>query len=151
MLFKMLSIIFSVFSFVVANAQEASDNDIHINFDITKAFEEFPITLSITGYVVVFLALVLLIIIVTSLTKILSMKVRKRLKKENKECAEIDDLNISGDVNAAIAMALHLHFDEIHDDEDTVLTILMQKKSYKPWSSKLYSMTPQPVKQIRNR
>jgi Na+-transporting methylmalonyl-CoA/oxaloacetate decarboxylase gamma subunit len=44
------------------------------------------------------------------------------------------------DVNAAIAMALYLHFNEIHDEESNVITIQRVSKTYSPWSSKLYNM-----------
>lgn len=45
----------------------------------------------------------------------------------------------SGEVIAAIAMALHDHLDA-HDRENTVLTINKVKRAYSPWSSKLYGM-----------
>ena len=41
----------------------------------------------------------------------------------------------SGEVIAAIAMALHDHLDT-HDRENTVLTINKVKRAYSPWSSK---------------
>lgn len=151
MLIKIIFFIITFFNFTAMYADSGGQNGKSLTFDISLAFKEFPIILSITGYVVVFSALVVLLTFVYITSKILTRKQRKRLREENKECSEEKDLNIPGDVNAAIAMALHLHFEEIHDDEDTVLTILNQKKAYKPWSSKLYSMTQQPVKQIRTR
>lgn len=49
----------------------------------------------------------------------------------------------SGEVIAAIAMALHEHLDA-HDTEKTILTINKVKKAYSPWSSKIYSMRQTP-------
>ncbi len=49
----------------------------------------------------------------------------------------------TGDVIAAIAMALHEHLDA-HDRENTVLTINKVKKAYSPWSSKIYSLREVP-------
>jgi hypothetical protein len=46
----------------------------------------------------------------------------------------------SGEVAAAIAMALYLHFGEMHDVESGVVTIKRISKLYSPWSSKLYHM-----------
>ena len=43
-------------------------------------------------------------------------------------------------VEAAISMALYLHFNEIHDEESNVITIQRVSKTYSPWSSKLYNM-----------
>jgi Na+-transporting methylmalonyl-CoA/oxaloacetate decarboxylase gamma subunit len=151
MFIKIMIEIFSFFSGFEIFASDVMEKSGSLSFDISLALKEFPIVLSITGYVVVFLALVILISFVLITSKILTSKQRKRLREQNKECSEQKDLHIPGDVNAAIAMALHLYFEEIHDEEDPVLTILMQKKAYKPWSSKLYNMTQQPVKQIRTR
>jgi hypothetical protein len=50
----------------------------------------------------------------------------------------------SGDILAAIAMALHEYQDNVHDVEDTVLTIDKVKRNYSPWSSKIYTLTETP-------
>lgn len=46
----------------------------------------------------------------------------------------------SGEVNAAIAVALHLYAKEAHDLENTVLTIKRVNSRYSPWSSKIYGL-----------
>lgn len=63
-------------------------------------------------------------------------------KKEAKEKAIGTE---SGEVFAAIAMALHEYQDNVHDIEDTILTINKVKRNYSPWSSKIYTLrhTPQ--------
>ena len=50
----------------------------------------------------------------------------------------------SGEAMAAIAAAIHEHFNSRHDIEDTVLTIRKLKRAYSPWSSKLYSLRQVP-------
>jgi len=40
----------------------------------------------------------------------------------------------------AIAMALHLFYDEVHDDESNVITIKRIERRYSPWSSKIYGI-----------
>ena len=45
----------------------------------------------------------------------------------------------SGEAIAAIAMALYQHIN-VHDKEDTVLTINKVKRVYSPWSSKIYTL-----------
>ena len=42
----------------------------------------------------------------------------------------------SGEVFAAIAMALHEYQEDAHDIEDTILTINKVKRNYSPWSSR---------------
>jgi hypothetical protein len=44
-----------------------------------------------------------------------------------------------GDV-IAIAMALHLFLDEVHDNESNVITIKRIERRYSPWSSKIYGI-----------
>jgi len=44
------------------------------------------------------------------------------------------------DTEAAIATALYLYFNEMHDEESDVITVKRVSKTYSPWSSKLYSM-----------
>ena len=43
-------------------------------------------------------------------------------------------------------MALHEMQDEVHDVEETVLTITRVKRSYSPWSSKIYTLRETPKK-----
>ena len=45
----------------------------------------------------------------------------------------------SGDI-VAIAMALHLFYDEVHDNESNVITIKRIERRYSPWSSKIYGI-----------
>jgi glutaconyl-CoA/methylmalonyl-CoA decarboxylase subunit delta len=40
----------------------------------------------------------------------------------------------------AIAMALHMYYDEVHDDESNVITIKRIERRYSPWSSKIYGI-----------
>lgn len=51
-----------------------------------------------------------------------------------------------GEVFAAIAMAMHEMQNDVHDVEDTVLTITRVKRSYSPWSSKIYTLRETPHK-----
>lgn len=52
--------------------------------------------------------------------------------------------DIPGEVNAAIALALHLFRNQLHDMEDTVITIKKVSKAYSPWSSKIYGLRRTP-------
>lgn len=57
-----------------------------------------------------------------------------------------DELD-SGEVIAAIGMALAEHFGQGHDMEDTILTIKRMKKAYSPWNSKIYNLRQMPTVQ----
>lgn len=99
------------------------------------------ITIALVGYLIVFSALVLLYFVFNSLPMLIHLQARIRLRKKgNEEMAEKKDLSIPGPVAAAIAMALHEHFSELHDEEETAMTIKRVARVYSPWSSKIYGM-----------
>jgi len=50
----------------------------------------------------------------------------------------------SGEINAAIAMALYLYSNEIHDQENPVITMIRVSRTYSPWSSKIYGLRKLP-------
>ncbi len=50
----------------------------------------------------------------------------------------------SSEAFAAIATALHLYKNELHDHEQAVLTINRVGKMYTPWSSKIYGLRNNP-------
>lgn len=96
--------------------------------------------LTVVGYLVVFFALVILIFVYKQIPKILNIQTRRRLKKSGKLSDEVEkrEAYISGEVNAAIGMALILYFNEQHDDESNIITIKRVARTYSPWSSKIY-------------
>jgi Na+-transporting methylmalonyl-CoA/oxaloacetate decarboxylase gamma subunit len=99
------------------------------------------LTIAIVGWLIVFAALVLLVIIFTQVPKLIYYNSRKKLKQKTKHSSVTDDdLLVTGDVSAAISMALYLFFDELHDEESNVITIQRVRKVYSPWSSKIYGL-----------
>ncbi len=121
-------------------ANDSSKAVIKHNSELFLKLDPFGIGMTVIGYVVVFIALLLLYIIFFNLTKVLQINVKKLLRREGKEIEIKEDLSITGEVNAAIAMALHLYYSEMHDKEDTVLTINQTSRTYSPWSSKIYGL-----------
>lgn len=114
------------------------------NSHLFQQIDPWGIGMTVIGYVVVFLALLFLYLIFSNLTKILNINVKRSLRSQGKIVEAKDDLSITGEVNAAIAMAIHLYFAEIHDKENTVLTINKVSRTYSPWSSKIYGLTKNP-------
>ncbi len=86
----------------------------------------------------------LLYLIFYNLTRVLQINVRKILRNAGKPVEDKEDISMSGEVNAAIAMAIHLYYEEIHDKENTVLTINKVSRTYSPWSSKIYGLRQNP-------
>ncbi len=65
---------------------------------------------------------------------------KKETIPQASEIAEPKPNEISGEVSAAIATAIHLYRSEMHDYENTVLTISKVSRTYSPWSSKIYGL-----------
>ncbi|NDV59626.1 OadG family transporter subunit [Bacteroides sp. 519] len=52
----------------------------------------------------------------------------------------------AGEEFAAISMAMHEYFEDVHDFEDMIITINKVKRTYSPWSSKIYTLRETPRK-----
>ena len=92
------------------------------------------------GYTIVFLVLTLLIVVFTNLPKLLHVQLKRKLQREGKLNDGAKVVNVSGEVNAAIATALMIYLNEQHDEESNVITIKRVAKVYSPWSSKIYGL-----------
>lgn len=103
-------------------------------------------TISVVSIIVVFVSLAILVVIFMSIPKLLEMSIKKKMKKSGTTDIIAKDINIQGDINAAIAMGLHMYFNELHDEESNIITIHNAPKQYSPWSSKIYGVQNQPVK-----
>lgn len=100
-------------------------------------------TIVVVGIGIVFLSLLIVYLFFRYvLTYILNFRLRSFARKKGIDPAEFHTAKTihSGEVNAAIAMALYSYFNEIHDVESGVITIKRVSKNYSPWSSKLYNM-----------
>jgi hypothetical protein len=116
-----------------------------IEFTPSNILNSQGIFISVVGYLVVFLALLLLYMMFINLSRFLQFRVRSKLAKKG-EFSREGDIPVSGEINAAISAALYLYFEEVHDIESTVLTIKKVQRSYSPWSSKIYGLREYPVK-----
>jgi glutaconyl-CoA/methylmalonyl-CoA decarboxylase subunit delta len=111
-----------------------------INFDFS-AIDGFALTVTLVGYGIVFTALVFMYFVYTMIPKVINMNIRQKLRKQGKHKeAEVESFEMPGEVSAAISMALHLYFNEMHDEESNVMTIKKVSKRYSPWSSKIYGL-----------
>ena len=108
------------------------------------------IGMAITAMSVVFFGLLLLYVSFRLIGKASVSFSRKNAMKSkditSKEEAKEKKLGEApGEVFAAIAMAMH-ESQNMHDVEETVLTITRVKRSYSPWSSKIYTLRETPKK-----
>ncbi len=99
------------------------------------------ITIAIVGYIIVFSALVILVAVFLYLPRLVEMEARKRMRRKGIHVPEHEIVApVSGEENAAIAMAIYLFLNEIHDEESNIITIRKVSRSYSPWSSKIYGL-----------
>ncbi len=105
------------------------------------------LVVTLFGFLLVFLVLCLLIFIISLFGKIMTRKVRTPKtavatdgSKSVHEDVSDDELHLSADQSAAIAMALHLYYTDVHDEESHVMTIKNVERRYSPWNSKIYGI-----------
>ena len=119
-----------------------------------EKFEEHDsvgIGMSISAMSVVFVGLILLFVafkivgrVSVNLSKRNVMKAKGITNKQEAKDKKLGE--VPGEVYAAIAMAMHEMQSDVHDMEDTILTITRVKRSYSPWSSKIYTLRETPHK-----
>ncbi|PTN06757.1 OadG family transporter subunit [Mangrovibacterium marinum] len=128
-----------------AQSTPRSDNDHSHKASAGERFVEHDpigVGMVIVAMSVVFSALAILFLFYLLVGR--KFKAKKKAKSAAGEHKQAPEEHLSGEVNAAIAMALHLHFAEQHDFENTVLTIKKVARPYSPWSSKIYTLRKHP-------
>ena len=130
----------------------AFDENSFINYRKPKKSEEIAIAdpvgigLTVASVSVVFLVLIFLAIIFTQYGKMLMNIQKKRAVKASaattpdSKTQAASSVDVSGEVYAAIAAAVHLYHDELHDEENTIITIQKVERSWTPWNAKYYNM-----------
>lgn len=119
-----------------------------------KRDDPYGLGLAIISMSVVFTALILIF----AMLKLFGWGSKKLAQKNAKKAetpvvanvANVDgekqeDEQMTGEEAAAIATALHLHFNSMHDEESEVITINMPSKHYSPWAQKELTMKRTPV------
>lgn len=112
-------------------------------------FDPYGIGMTMIAMFVVFSALAILYVIYKNMGRFFirqSVTTKKLMTNEQKPSAVHSEVEMSGEVNAAIAMTIHLYLSEMHDYENTVLTIQKVSRNYSPWSSKIYTLRKTPNK-----
>jgi len=111
-----------------------------------KLNDSYGIGMTITAMAVVFSALLLLFLIFKWIGKTAMSASKRRAQKASGVVATETTGEISGEVLAAISAALYELNEDVHDIENTVLTIQKVKRNYSPWSSKIYGLREIPRK-----
>jgi Na+-transporting methylmalonyl-CoA/oxaloacetate decarboxylase gamma subunit len=103
---------------------------------------DFGFTVALVGFSIVVFSLTLLVIVFTRLPKLININLKKwrKIDKHISTNETSDNDYVEGNVTAAISLAIHMYFSELHDNESNIVTIKKVKKNYSPWNSKIYSV-----------
>ncbi len=109
------------------------------------------IGMAITAMSVVFCGLLMLFLVFKFIgTTSIKLSKRNAMKAhgitDKAEAKGKDFGKRSGEEIAAIAMAMHEYLDDVHDIEDMIITIDKVRRTYSPWSSKIYTLRETPKK-----
>lgn len=123
--------------------------DSNVKIDNFKKNDPLGIGMTVTAMAVVFIGLLLLFVTFKLIGK-MALKASKRNARKaagyTDNAAVTDLTEASGEVFAAIGMAIYEFQEDAHDMENTVLTIRKVTRNYSPWSSKIYGLRDIPKK-----
>jgi len=100
-----------------------------LNINWSNAF-----MVSILGVGIVFVVLIMLVFLLNGFS---CLFVEKKNRTTHIQEVTVDGVPTEAEA-AAIAMALHLYFEDVHDEESDIITIVDNKNSV--WNSKILSL-----------
>ena len=117
-----------------------------------KRDDPYGIGLAVISMSVVFAALVIIYLMLKlfgHVSKIMESKNKQKSEPAVATATEVkanvkEDERLTGEEAAAIATAIHLHFNSMHDEESEIITIDMPSAHYSPWAQKGLSMKKTP-------
>lgn len=124
----------------------------NVKVDNFQKNDSTGIAMTITAMAVTFLGLFFLYMIFKQVGKVsIAASKRNAMKAKAKEGIAGSEVYTesgeeAGEIFAAIATALYEVNEDVHDVENTVLTINKVTRNYSPWSSKLYGLREVPKK-----
>ncbi len=144
---------------VLEHATPLQTNNVEVEEKKSEIFRQNDpngIAMAITAMSVVFTALLLLYLIFKNLGRFMQRGARRKERKAaaaaeaaaaaSQVSVTAEDEELTGEELAAIALAIRLYEDDIHDIESNVITINKVARAYSPWSSKIYSLRQLPNK-----
>ncbi len=117
--------------------------------DLVEANDPHGFIVTLICVCVVFCALVVLFLLFNLLGKyMVYLAHRKEAKTKGVPTSQVKGTSTASnsEVIAAIAAAIHLYKDELHDTESDVITINRVARAYSPWSSKIHGLTQLPTR-----
>ena len=112
-----------------------------IVFDFSRV-DSTAITIFIIGFGVVYAALTIIYSFFAIFPKLLKINLKKKNKVDEKQMSKdiLKSVEPDSEIYAAIAMALSIHFEDVHDEESMILTININERKNSQWNSKLQNI-----------
>lgn len=132
----------------VANVSNDENHVSRLHYHVPKQSERIQesdpigIGLTVVAVSVVFLALLCISLILKGYGKLI-IKTQDRKAQKNASANALSTptpSQTSGEIYAAIAAAIYMYDEELHDDENTVITIEKVERTWTPWNAKYYNM-----------
>lgn len=117
--------------------------------EVIAASDPYGVGLTVVAVAVVFIALICVCLIMLGYGSAIRNWNEKRKQKDeakkqivasDQQAAVSDKKDVDGEVYAAIATAIYLYNEELHDDEDMVITIQDVQRAWTPWNDKRFNM-----------
>jgi Na+-transporting methylmalonyl-CoA/oxaloacetate decarboxylase gamma subunit len=111
--------------------------------DEIKKHDPWGVGLTAIAVSTVFLALIVIVLILKGEASAIKRFQNPKSKKGNEQekiPAVKKSSDFSGEEFAAIATAIYMYNEELHDEENAILTINKVAKAYSPWSSKMHNI-----------
>lgn len=94
------------------------------------------------GILLLFVALFIYFLIRTN--KLVAARSQSKNQEELVTKKTIHNADVNEETAAAIALAMHMYKNEMHDQESFTITLKKVSKMYSPWSSKIYTLRQNP-------
>jgi len=142
------------FAQVLSRTTPSTNNILKDQDEVNRRFlEHDPIGagMSITAMSVVFVALIILYGVFRLIgSHNIKRNKKNALKAQGLSVEKVKESTVvpgegTAEIYAAIAMAMYLYHNEIHDEESAILTIDKVKRNYSPWNSKIYTLRQTPT------
>ena len=109
--------------------------------------QAFRYSLTLKSIILIFLDFLVLYLIFKLIGKIsILYSTHRTMKASGITKEELKKIDLpTGEIFAAIAMAIY-EATEMHDEENTIITIKNTARNYSPWNSKIYTLRKNPYK-----
>lgn len=102
--------------------------------------DPYGVGMTLVAMTVVFLSLIVLYVMFKNIAKLFAYDFRKKSSSNTNQSVTKKEDDVTLELGAAVAMAIYLYQQELHDHETALLTIKKINRNYSPWNSKIYGM-----------